>query len=165
MHCGRCYEDSMTESLWCDPSKEMRADVSTSPEFSLSRRRRDTRRKDSHIATFQPSRENQALPRISWITSRPELRRFLHPPLQEPALPYRAPVFHPCVDTVTRRDALTRMPMLLQNTKGRIQTPKMITFFYFCYFMCFFKDYRFSGRHVLLAEMQSFSDAEVARVI
>lgn len=24
MHCGRCYEDSTTESRWCDHSKEMR---------------------------------------------------------------------------------------------------------------------------------------------
>lgn len=97
--------------------------------------------------------------------SGPKSEGFCIPRCQEPALPYRAPVFHPCVDTVTRRDASTCMPVLLQNTKGRIQTPKMIMFFYFCYSMCFFKDYRFSGRHVLLAEMQSFSDAEVARVI
>lgn len=24
MHCGHCYEDSMTESLWCDHNKETR---------------------------------------------------------------------------------------------------------------------------------------------
>lgn len=60
----------------------LRADVSTSPEFNLSRGGEDTRRKDSHIATFQPSRENRALPRISWIIFKPEIRRrFLHSPL------------------------------------------------------------------------------------
>lgn len=37
--------------------------------------------------------------------------------------------------------------------------------FLFLLFYGFFKDYKFSGRNVLLMEMQSFSDAEMARVI
>lgn len=80
MHCGRCYEDSMTESLWCDHNKEMRADVLTSPEFSLSRGgEEDTRRKYNHTATFQPSRENQALPHVSWSTFSPNSEGFCIP--------------------------------------------------------------------------------------
>lgn len=58
------------------------------------------------------------------------------------------------------------MPMLLQRThKGENTDSKddhvfLVLVFYRFFF---FKDYKFSGRNVLLAAMLSFSDAEKAR--
>lgn len=137
MHCGHCYEDSMTESLWCDHSKEMRADVSTSPEFSLSRGgEEDIRRKDSHIATFQPSRENQALAHhIPWTTFKSNPEGFHVPHAQEPASPFQAPEPHPsmsmlCDWQVPSSEALTCSAHVSpEYTREKTQMPKMIMFF------------------------------------
>lgn len=142
MHCGRCYEDSMTESLWCDHNKETRADVLTSPEFNLSRGgEEDTRRKYSHIATFRPSRENWALPRVSW--TKPQLRRFLHSPLPGASIAvpssYVSPPCTPAPWLATVTSSIDLHASAFVEHKGRTQTTKDNNVFFFFTFVIFLR--------------------------
>lgn len=104
-----------------------RADVLTSPEFNLSRGgEEDTRRKYSHIATFQPSRENWALPCVSWM--KPQLRRFLHSPLPGASIavpsPYVSPPYTPALWLATVTSSIDLHASAFVEYKGRIQTTK-----------------------------------------